>query len=113
LVHSDRATNDDRYTLARLQLSRSPRDPHPRARQRDPALVDLERLADDGFPLAKALEKDKAVSDEERYYVGFHFSEQPSPDTRSVGAALLESIALKGRGKLAKAARNKLELRRI
>jgi len=113
LVHSDQASNDDRYTLARLQLSRSPRDPHPRARQRDPALADFERLADDGFAVAKTLDKDKAVSDDERYYVGFHFAEQSAPEAKSVGAALLETLAVKGRGKLAKAAKNKLALLKL
>lgn len=113
LVHSDQASSEDRYTFARQQLSRSPKDPHPKARQRDPALTDFERLADDGFPLAKALDKDKAVSDDERYYLGFHFAEQPSPEAKSVGAALLETLAGKGRGKLAKAAKNKLALLRL
>ena len=110
LVHSAKASADDRYTFARLQLSRSPRDLHPHARQRDPALADFERLADDGFPLAKALARDKAVSDDERYYVGFHLAEQSSAESRSVGTALLDALAGKGKGKLAKAAKNKLAL---
>ncbi len=110
LVRSPYATSEDRYTLARMQLERSPMDPHPRARMRDGSLQDFERLVDDGFPLAKTLQKDKGLTDEARYYVGFHFAERHGSESRSVGASLLEGIASKGRTKLAKAAKNKLQL---
>jgi HEAT repeat protein len=110
LVRSSHASPDDRYALACLQLERSPKDPHPKARLRDPSLSDFERLVDDGFPLAKALVKDKALSDEDRFYVGFHFVERHAPEARAVGASLLEALAGKGRNKLAKAAKNKLSL---
>lgn len=110
LVRSTQASLEDRYTYSRLQLSRSPLDPHPKARQRDPSLADLEHLAEDGFPLARTLEKDKSVSDEMRYYVGFHFAEQKTPEVRSAGLAMLEALAGKGRTKLSRAARNKLAL---
>ncbi|MFZ5469014.1 MAG: HEAT repeat domain-containing protein [Myxococcota bacterium] len=110
LTRSPLATPEDRYTHAVLQLTRSPMDPHPKARQRDAALTDFERLVDDNYPLVKTLEKDKRVSDEARYYVGFHFAERPTPEARSVGASLLEGLAGKGRTKLAKSAKNKLAL---
>ena len=110
LVRSAEASPEDRYGFARLQLARSPLDPHPRARQKDPSLTDFAHLVEDGFPLAKTLEKDPALSDEARYYVGFHFSEERTPEGRSVAAHLLETLAGKGRSKLAKAARNKLAL---
>lgn len=112
LVRSPHATLDDRYAHASLLLRRSSLDPHPRARHADPALVELEKLAADGFALAAALEKDKRVGDEARYHVGFHFAEHTSPEVRAVGVSLLEGLSTKGRGKLPRAARNKLGLLR-
>lgn len=113
LTRSPHATSEDRYTFAVLQLTRSPLDPHPRARQRDACLEDFERLADDGYPVVKALEKDKRVTDEARYYLGFHYAERHTPEAKAVGASLLEGLAGKGRGKLAKAAKNKLALLKL
>ena len=105
------AEPDDRWAYARLQLLHSPMDAHPRARQRDPALVELQQLADRGYAVVKALEADKQLGDERRYYVGFHFAEQPSTELQALGAALLEGIVERsGRTKLGKAAKNKLAL---
>jgi HEAT repeat protein len=112
LVRSPHATAEDRYAHASALLRHSSLDPHPHARQSDPALVEMEKLAADGFPLARALEKDKKLSDEARYHVGFHFAEHAAPEVRSQGVSLLEGLASKGRGKLARAARNKLGLLR-
>jgi hypothetical protein len=107
LCRSPLAIPDDRYTLARMELEKSPRDPHPRARARDTALLELEKLADEGFALVKALEKDKALDDETLYYLGFHFGE--SLELREVGEALLEVLVKRsGRTRLGKAAKNKL-----
>jgi hypothetical protein len=112
LVRSPYATEEDRYAQASLLLRRSSLDPHPHARQADPALGALEKLASDGFALALALERDRKISPEARYHVGFHFAEQSVPEVRSQGVSLLEGIAAGGRGKLARAARNKLGLLR-
>ncbi|HEX9577767.1 MAG TPA: hypothetical protein VF993_08435 [Myxococcales bacterium] len=112
LVRSPYATEEDRYAQASLLLRRSSLDPHPHARQADPALGALEKLASDGFALALALERDRKISLEARYHVGFHFAEQSVPEVRSQGVSLLEGIAAGGRGKLARAARNKLGLLR-
>ncbi len=113
LMRSSMATADDRYGYAVQALSRSPMDPHPQARRRDPAVGELEKLLENGFPLVKRLEKDKAVSDEGRLYLGFHFVEAMQPEAKGFGAALLEQVAGKGKGKLAKAAKNKLKLARV
>ena len=110
LARSSWATPQDRYAHASLLLRRSALDPHPRARQADPALAELSRLAADGFALAEALEKDRAIADEARYHAGFHFSEHASPEVRAQGLLLLEGLA-KGRSKIARAAKNKLGLR--
>jgi len=112
LARSSWATPQDRYAHASLLLRRSGLDPHPRARHADPALVELEKLAADGFAVAAAVAKDKQVSDEARYHAGFHFAEHASPEVRAQGVALLEELASRGRGKIARAAKNKLGLLR-
>jgi len=109
LSRSPVALAEDRYAYAKLLLVRSSQDPHPRARQRDPALLELQKLITDGFALTKVVLKDKALSDAHRYYLGFHFAESHVPDEQTVGFELLEAAA-QGKGKLAKAAKNKLKL---
>lgn len=110
LVRSADATPDDRFAFALQQLERHGHDLHPRARQRDPALAELEKLHQEGFEVGEKLLKDKKVSDEARFYVGFHFAEKPLFNQKNLGATLLEAIAGKGKGKLAKAAKNKIKL---
>ncbi|MFL5319671.1 MAG: HEAT repeat domain-containing protein [Myxococcaceae bacterium] len=111
LARSAHASPDDVYTFALIQLERSPLDSHPRGRQRDPALQFFERLIGTDFPLAKTLAKDKAVSDEARYYLGFHFAESGTQEGKSLGSELLEALVEKSpRTKLGKAAKNKLAL---
>jgi HEAT repeat protein len=110
LVRSADATTDDRYAFAMQQLERHGHDLHPRARQGDPALAELEKLHREGFEVGEKLLKDKKVSDDARFYVGFHFAEKPLFQQKNLGATLLEAIAGKGKGKLAKAAKNKLKL---
>jgi hypothetical protein len=112
LARSSWASPQDRFTHASLLLRRSPLDPHPRARQSDPALLELEKLAADGFSVADALAKDRAATDEARYHAGFHFAEHASAEVRAQGISLLEELAGRGRSKLARAAKNKLGLLR-
>jgi hypothetical protein len=111
LARSAAASAEDRYRYVAGELDRPNFDPHPSARARDPLLPELERLAADGFPLAKTLAKDKSVSPEALHYLGFHFAEHPSADLRVVGEELLEAVVARaGRTKLGKAAKNKLAL---
>lgn len=109
LGRSTVATAEDRIGLAVSQLLHSSYDPHPKARQRDPALAELERLHAEGVSIQGALAKDKKLSDEARYYVGVHFAEKPTFELKNVGAEILEGVA-DGKGKFAKAAKNKLKL---
>ncbi len=106
------ATKEDRFGLAVQQLHHHSLDPHPRARQRDPALGELERLHAEGFGVAAAVAKEKQLSAEARYYVGVHFAEKPMFEQKNVGADILEALA-KGTGKVAKAAKNKLKLHEL
>ncbi len=103
------ATAADRFGLVVQQLSHSSLDPHPRARQRDPALAELEKLHKEGFKIGDAVAKDKKVTEEARYYVGVHFAEKPLFELKNLGAELLEGLA-GGKTKIARAAKNKLKL---
>ena len=107
LCRSDRATDEDRYLLASLELSRSNRDTRPASRAGDESLRLLQNLLRHGFDVARALRKDRQVDLEHLYYVGFHFAEEGHP----LGDELLEEVVKKGgRGKIAKMAKNKLAL---
>lgn len=111
LAKSSTASPEDRYAHAVMVLQKSPLDIHPRSRQRDGALPELEKLAESGFDVGRALLKDKKVTDEAVYYLGFHFAESTRGAAGSLGMALLEHLVKKNpRNKLGKAARNKLQL---
>ncbi|MEW6430914.1 MAG: HEAT repeat domain-containing protein [Myxococcota bacterium] len=109
LGRSTVATPEDRFAIVVQQLGHGSLDPHPRARQRDPALAELERLQKEGFKVAEAVRKEKKLADEARYYVGVHFAEKPQFELKNVGAEILEALA-QGKTKLAKAAKNKMKL---
>lgn len=107
LCKSDRATDEDRYALASLELARSNRDTRPASRAGDEALRLLGGLLRHGFDVAKSLKKDRALELDHLYYVGFHFAEEGHP----LGDELLEEVVKKGgRAKVAKMAKNKLAL---
>jgi HEAT repeat protein len=107
LCRSDRATDEDRYARAALELAKSGRDTRPAARAGDEALKMIGALVGRGFDVAKALRTDKSLGLEELYYVGFHFAEDGHP----LGEELLAEVVKKGgRQKIGRMAKNKLEL---
>ncbi len=107
LSKSDKATDEDRFALASLELSKSPRDTRPASRAGDEALRQLATLAGRGFDVTAALRKDRSVGLEEMFYVGFHFVEEGHP----AGEELLGEVVKRGgRAKIAKMAKNKLSL---
>jgi hypothetical protein len=107
LVRADQATNEDRYRLASLELQDSKLDTRPAARQGDAAIRTLERLSRTDYDVVGALRKDRSLTPEQLYYVGFHFVESQS----SLGEDILgEVVAKAGRTKIGKAAKNKLKL---
>jgi HEAT repeat protein len=109
LSRSQVATTGDKYSLIVQQFAHHNFDPHPRARQRDDTLLQLEKLQSEGFKIADALIKDKKISDEAKQYVGIHFAEKASFEFKNIGAEILEHLAL-GKNKIGKAAKNKLKL---
>src|SRR5207248_2500820 len=86
LCRSDRATDDDRYQRALLELQKSTKDTHPTARAGDESLRQMQSLLDRGFDLAAALRKDRSLELDDLYYVAFHFAELRNP----IGRELLE-----------------------
>ena len=77
----------------------------------DPVLAQLSRLGAKGYPVAKKLAKEKDVSDEAIYGLGFRMLESKHPVNMELGAELLQSIVdERPRSKLAKNAKNKLKL---
>jgi hypothetical protein len=107
LGRSEHASADDRYVLASLELRASRRDLQPGARLRDAGLQQIRELLDDGYDVAAAMRRDRALGLEEKFYAGFHFVEAEHP----LGEELLEEVLKKGgRKKIATLARNKLKL---
>jgi HEAT repeat protein len=107
VCRSDKATDEDRYVLASLELERGPKDTRAAIRATDEALKLISGLASRGFDVGSALRKDKHVEIEALYYVGFHFAEAKKP----LGEELLEEVVKRGgRSKVGKMAKNKLAL---
>jgi HEAT repeat protein len=107
LCRSDKATDDDRYQRAVLELQKSAKDTLPTSRAGDESLRQMQALLDRGFDLASALRKDRSLELDDLYYVAFHFAEVRNP----IGRELLEVVMNKGgRTKIGKTAKNKLAL---
>ncbi len=90
------ATPDDGYALAAAEL---------RAGRRDEALAIVQQLVERGFDVAGALRKDRQVSPEQRYQVGFVLVERRHP----AGEEILTDLAGAGRNKIATMAKAKLK----
>lgn len=77
----------------------------------DAVFEHFNRLSAKGFPIAKRLAREKDVSDEAIYALGFRLIESGQAANEGLGAELLEGIIdERPRSKLAKAAKNKLKL---
>jgi len=90
------ATPDDGYALAAAEL---------RAGRRDEALAIVQQLVERGFDVASALRRDRQVSPEQRYQLGFVLVERRHP----AGEEILTDLAGAGRNKVAKMAKAKLK----
>jgi len=90
------ATPDDGYALAAAEL---------RAGRRDEALAIVQQLVERGFDVAGALRRDRQVSPEQRYQVGFLLVERRHP----AGEEILTDLAGAGRNKIATMAKAKLK----
>jgi hypothetical protein len=108
----DAAIDDEqRFFLALLALGAAGEGILRTARADDPVFDQLSRLAAKGFPVAKRLSREKDISDDAIYALGFRLIESGDGAHEDLGAELLQGIIdERPRSKLAKAARNKLKL---
>jgi len=108
----DAAIDDDhRFFLALLSLEAAGEGIIRTTRADDPVFDQFSRLASKGYPVAKQLTREKDVSDEAIYALGFRLLESGDGSNEELGAELLEGIIEeRPRSKLAKSAKNKLKL---
>lgn len=108
----DTAIDDEqRFLLAVLALEAAGDGLLRTTRTDDPVFEQFARLAAKGFPVARRLAREHDVSDDAIYALGFRLLESGAPGHEDLGAELLQGIIdERPRGKLAKAARNKLKL---
>lgn len=108
----DAAIDDDqRFLLAVLSLEAAGEGLIRTSRADDPMFEQFARLAAKGYPVARQLNREKDVSDEAIYALGFRLLESEDGTHEELGAELLQGIIEeRPRSKLAKAARNKLRL---
>ncbi|MEZ4364663.1 MAG: hypothetical protein R2939_00035, partial [Kofleriaceae bacterium] len=108
----DAAIDDDhRFLLAVLAVEAAGEALIRTARADDPVLAQFTRLAERGYPVAKKLAREKDVSDEAIYGLGFRLMETKDASNMELGAELLQGIIdERPRSKLAKSAKNKLKL---
>ena len=108
----DGAIDDEqRFLLAVLALETVGDSLIRTARTDDPVFEQFARLAVKGFPVARRLARERDVSDEAIYALGFRLLESTASGHEDLGAELLQGIIdERPRSKLAKAARNKLKL---
>ncbi|MBA3391117.1 MAG: hypothetical protein H0T89_00650 [Deltaproteobacteria bacterium] len=108
----DAAIDDEqRFFLALLCLEAAGEGIIRAARVDDPVFQQFSRLAAKGYPVAKQLAREKDVSDEAIYALGFRLIESGDGSNEELGAELLQGIIdERPRSKLAKSAKNKLKL---
>ncbi len=108
----DAAIDDDqRFFLALLSLEAAGEGIIRSTRADDPVFDQFARLAAKGYPVAKQLTREKDVTDEALYALGFRLLESGDGSNEELGAELLQGIIdERPRSKLAKSAKNKLKL---
>ncbi|MCZ6792793.1 MAG: hypothetical protein O7J95_04175, partial [Planctomycetota bacterium] len=107
-------TPEGRYLLAVARLHLDPKDLSPDARRGSLGLQVIRALIyDDPEGLLRTLKRDRDVTAEDYFYLGFHFSEE-SEQTRPFGVDLLEYVVKKyPRNSLRGPALHKLETNRV
>jgi hypothetical protein len=105
--------DDGRYAAAvsglcslpsKKELGRASRTTHP-------VLKQMVELVGNGFPLSAKLRKDKSLTPDDLFFVGFNFAESKDDDEKEFGGTLLSHLVKKSpRSKLGRSAKNKLKL---
>lgn len=100
-----------RYELAVMGLTGSSGPVVRVARSTDPVLSPFQALLRSGFPVTNKLAKEKALGDEELFFLGFAFAESHDDAERELGCDVLRIVADRSpRSKLGKSAKNKIRL---
>jgi hypothetical protein len=82
-----------------------------RASRANPVLRQATELAAAGVDISVKLARERSLSAEDLFYLGFNLVESGDDDERELGAALLQQVVTKSpRSKLGKSAKNKLKL---
>jgi hypothetical protein len=105
--------DDGRFAafISGLQAMTTKKDLGRAARTTDPVLRQAVALLSQGYPLAKKLVKDKSISADDLFFVGFNFAESSDEDEREFGGDLLGHLVSKSpRSKLGRSAKNKMRL---
>jgi HEAT repeat protein len=105
--------DDGRYAAAvsglcslpsKKELGRASRTTHP-------VLKQMVELVGNGFPLSSKLRRDKSVTPDDLFFVGFNFAESKDDEEKEFGGTLLHHLVKKSpRSKLGRSAKNKLKL---
>ncbi|MHC4916913.1 MAG: HEAT repeat domain-containing protein, partial [Planctomycetota bacterium] len=107
LLAGEDAPSLARYELALTLIRRGKRVMQKSAREKDDGLAELAKLVSEHeLDLGRMIAGERDLDDSERFYVGFHFAERIGAE-RAFGGEVLRSMA-SGRGRTAKAARDKL-----
>lgn len=81
------------------------------SRTTDPILRQVVALIENGYPVASKLKKERSLTAEDLFFVGFNFSESKDEDEKEFGGMLLSRLATHSpRSKLGRSAKNKLRL---
>lgn len=105
--------DDGRYAAAVAGLSALPskKELGRASRTTDPVLRQLVALVSNGYALARKLCREKSLTADDLFFVGFNFSESKDEDEKEFGGELLAHLASTSpRSKLGRSARNKLKL---
>src|SRR5690606_18715957 len=87
----DAAIDDDqRFFLAQLSLEAAGEGILRQARADDPIFAQFARLAAKGYPVAKNLAKNRDITDEQVYGLGFRLIESGDASNEELGAELLQ-----------------------
>ncbi len=107
----DAIDDDHRFLLALLAIEAAGDGILRTVTGDNPVLAQFARLSGRGYPVAKKLAREKDVSDEAIYGLGFALIESRDATNGELGAELLQGIIdERPRSKLAKSAKNKLKL---
>jgi len=113
LDEADLLDDDGRYAavVTGLGALAAKKDLGRASRTTDPILKQVVELVGIGYPVASKLKKEKSLTPEDLFFVGFNFSESKDEEEKAFGGELLERLASKApRSKLGRSAKNKLKL---